>query len=358
MKKLLIFFILIISFCLKDVHATEYRHMTLYSDYPFGWDSSTGNYSSLFTIPADSSISWSERIWVSPAANNISTEIVEKVMYEKYNPMPYVHLTLCASSPKFNVIQSSYDTSCNNLGCIVPNSIKLVQSDTTCYMTSSDGTQTYEAYVYHLFFNVERWSVNTTAEMFDLMYWIGITNYSEDSRGNPTPLLFYLMDYQLTSDVEEYTSYATAFGTIEQAKHTENIYEEIVEYNDIVVDKFNAIINKIDDPFVDDSSFGSFFNNFVDIDHGGISAIVTSPVRLISSLNNTCTPVSFNIFNKGIELPCGTDIFWNRSDVTSFRKLWNILFGGAIVYALLRKMFIVIQNLKDPDNDKVEVMEL
>lgn len=50
--------------------------------------------------------------------------------------------------------------------------------------------------------------------------------------------------------------------------------------------------------------------------------------------------------------------FGGRSDVQTFANVWNVIVGGAFVYLLLVKMFKSIEDMKDPESDKVEVMKL
>ena len=109
---------------------------------------------------------------------------------------------------------------------------------------------------------------------------------------------------------------------------------------------------------VDMSGVNSFFGDFTDTDHGGISGVVTAPLKFINKLTGTCSPLSFKVLDADIELPCGDTLFWNKTEVSSFRITWNILLGGPILYLLLCKLFKVIEGLKNPDDSRVEVMKL
>ena len=134
----------------------------------------------------------------------------------------------------------------------------------------------------------------------------------------------------------------------------------------------NAINNSIDDmkekqdetnnlissDEVDTSGANSFFGDFSDTDHGGISGVVTAPLRFINNLTGTCKPISFDVLGADVELPCGDTLFWNKPEVESFRVIWNVLFGGGILYLLVTKLFKVIEGLKNPDDSRIEVMKL
>lgn len=121
---------------------------------------------------------------------------------------------------------------------------------------------------------------------------------------------------------------------------------------------FDNLIGKITSDEVDDSKSNSFFDSFNNTDHGGISGVITSPLKAINKINVACTSISFNIFDHNIELPCGDTLFWNKTEVSTFKNVWNILLGGPIIYLLMLKLFHTIQGLKNPDDSKIEVVKL
>lgn len=122
-------------------------------------------------------------------------------------------------------------------------------------------------------------------------------------------------------------------------------------------DTTNAI-NDVNDTLNDDSTTNaestgsSFFSNFTTRDFG-LTSVVTAPITFIQSFTNTCSaaPVSFELFNHTITLPCGDVIFWNRQDVQGFRAIWNMIVGGPIIYALALKLFRTVQRALDPDKN-------
>lgn len=164
------------------------------------------------------------------------------------------------------------------------------------------------------------------------------------------------------------------------------LINDLIEKNQAIIDKQQETNDKLDDVIkeenetqdkidentkeqqetndlitsdeIDTGSSDSFFNNFSTEDNGGISSIVTAPLKMIRSITETCLPLSIPFYDNDIELPCGDTLFWNRADVKTFRNTWNIIIGGPIIYMLLVKLFQVIQNIKNPGNSKVEVMKL
>lgn len=97
-----------------------------------------------------------------------------------------------------------------------------------------------------------------------------------------------------------------------------------------------------------------------------ISSIITAPISFLESLDDTCTPISFDLGFPGtsirtITLPCGDTIFWNRTDlnyVQEFRLFWNILFGGALLYFFGFKLFKAFEKALDPFETGVNDLEV
>lgn len=112
------------------------------------------------------------------------------------------------------------------------------------------------------------------------------------------------------------------------------------------------------DDEVDTNEGNSFFSSFEDTDHGGISGVVTAPLTFINKISGKCSPLGINVLGADVSLPCGDTLFWNKPEVANFRNTWNVLFGGGILYALLLKLLKVIENLKNPDDSRIEVMKL
>ena len=132
--------------------------------------------------------------------------------------------------------------------------------------------------------------------------------------------------------------------------------------NDLCINKIDKTNDKLDDlngNILDDNvdENGSFFSDFTDNDHG-LSGIITAPLRAVNKLTGECEPVTFNVLNEPITLPCGDTLFWDKPSVASFKIIWNLIVGGPLLFALLKKLFNVVENLKDPDSSKIEVVDL
>lgn len=107
-----------------------------------------------------------------------------------------------------------------------------------------------------------------------------------------------------------------------------------------------------------DSTANSFFSNFTDTDHGGLSSIITAPLSTINAmLSNQCVQPSATWKGATISLPCG-DMFWSREGASGLKNLLNVFYGGFVCYYAIRRLFLLIEQLKDPTNDRIEVLDL
>lgn len=142
------------------------------------------------------------------------------------------------------------------------------------------------------------------------------------------------------------------------ANDTNSKMDAMVEEQQKTNEKLDGINDTMNDSNIDMDGANSFFGDFSDTDHGGISGVITAPLRFINKLTGMCSPISLDVLGANVELPCGDTLFWNKPEVASFRVIWNVLFGGAMLYLLLSKLFKVIEGLKNPDDSRIEVMKL
>lgn len=137
-----------------------------------------------------------------------------------------------------------------------------------------------------------------------------------------------------------------------------NQNETIINQNQQLIESSNKTNDTLKDDNVDEanSKASDFFNNFTDQDHGGISGIVKAPlVAFNAMLKDTCTPLTATYEGKEISLQCGTE-FWGQ--LGALKTFINLTYGGILCYLIAVKLFKLVNNLKDPNNDKVEVMDL
>lgn len=125
-----------------------------------------------------------------------------------------------------------------------------------------------------------------------------------------------------------------------------------------VKDSVNDVKDSITNSNVDDasSSGGSFFEDFTTESHG-LTGIVSAPLRLINKFTGTCSSIHLSIWDSEFDLPCGST-FFGLSDVKPFVDIVNVILGGLIAYGAARGIYKKVEDFKDPDNSKVEVIDL
>lgn len=143
------------------------------------------------------------------------------------------------------------------------------------------------------------------------------------------------------------------------AKEYESYGEEICTNKiDDTNNKLEDIQGSINDSNIDGSlnNAGSFFENFSTTDHGGLSGIITAPLVAINQmLNKSCSPMTTNFKGKEISLPCGYD-FWAK--MGAIQDFLNLVLGGLLCYRIIVKLYKLIEKIKNPEDDRVEVMKL
>lgn len=128
-----------------------------------------------------------------------------------------------------------------------------------------------------------------------------------------------------------------------------------VEYCKSKIDSTNDILSN---PNIDSGLGSDFFNNFSSQDFG-LSQIITLPLTTIQSLANTSC-VSLNIpipfTNSTIPLPCMTQVY--QTYIPTIFNIWQVVSFGIIAYFICIDIVHLVKGFKDPDSDKVEVLDL
>lgn len=100
-------------------------------------------------------------------------------------------------------------------------------------------------------------------------------------------------------------------------------------------------------------------NDFVVTNEGGLTSIITAPLNLIKNLSNSsCSSLvlSIPLVNSAITLPCMSSIYQNYFG--SLFSIYQTITTGFIAYWCLINLLRMINSFKDPQEDKIEVMEL
>ena len=107
------------------------------------------------------------------------------------------------------------------------------------------------------------------------------------------------------------------------------------------------------------SKADDFFNNFDFEFKGGIAGIITAPLNTIQAITgSSCSSISLTIpfVNRTFNLPCMSTIY--QQHFGNFLTIYRVITFGIITYWCIVKSFSIIKNMIDPDDDKVEVLEL
>lgn len=105
-------------------------------------------------------------------------------------------------------------------------------------------------------------------------------------------------------------------------------------------------------------SAGGFFSDFT-TDLHGLTAVVTAPLSLISSItSSSCSPLVIPLpyVDKDLTLPCMGAIYSNYFG--SFLSIYRIITFGIVAYWVLVRIFNLVKDFKNPDHDEIEVLDL
>ena len=107
------------------------------------------------------------------------------------------------------------------------------------------------------------------------------------------------------------------------------------------------------------SKANEFFNGFT-TDTFGLTSIITAPLTLIGSItSSSCSPLGLKVpflDNKTLNLPCMSSIY--QQHFGSFLTIYQTITFGLIAYWVCVRIFALVKDFKNPDEDKVEVLDL
>lgn len=106
------------------------------------------------------------------------------------------------------------------------------------------------------------------------------------------------------------------------------------------------------------SSANDFFTGF-ESDDFGLTAIVTAPLNFIKSItSSTCSSLGFPMpfVDQRVELPCMNSIY--KQYFGSFLTIYQTITFGIVAYWVCVNVLATVRGFKDPESDKIEVLEL
>lgn len=102
----------------------------------------------------------------------------------------------------------------------------------------------------------------------------------------------------------------------------------------------------------------SFVNNQAFQDNTGLTGIITAPLSVINSLTSTCSPIRLPIpyLDTNVEIPCIGDLLSTK--MGSVIQLVKVVINGYICYLIGLDMFKIVKHARDPNDDRIEVLDL
>lgn len=123
------------------------------------------------------------------------------------------------------------------------------------------------------------------------------------------------------------------------------------------LDSINNSINN-DDTTGANSKGAEFFNNFQNNDFG-LSDIITIPLSLIQSCTSTnCQELTLTLpfVNRTFNLPCMTNIY--QQHFPTLLSIYQTITFGIVAYWVSVQIYALVKGFKEPDSDKIEVVDL
>ncbi len=102
----------------------------------------------------------------------------------------------------------------------------------------------------------------------------------------------------------------------------------------------------------------SFFSGFDNETHG-LTSIITAPLQLIGSItSSTCSPLALPMpfVEQTAYLPCMGEIY--QQWFGDFFKLYQTITFGIVSYWVCVQIYAMVKGFKDPDSDRIEVLDL
>lgn len=211
------------------------------------------------------------------------------------------------------------------------------------------------------FFTIKNWYYNEDSAYLDVSYtyfhnsdsqhsqafqFMGLS--SQSSQDVSIAVLAHLKQQQTNQD------YTTILNEI---KNNQNDYKKELQDVNSSLKKTQETIEDTNTQGAQDSA-GGFFNDFTTDTHG-LTAIITAPLSLISSITSkSCSPLVLPLpfVDKDLTLPCMGAIY--SQYFGSFLSIYQVITFGIIAYWVCVRIFNLVKDFKNPEHDEIEVLDL
>ncbi len=155
-------------------------------------------------------------------------------------------------------------------------------------------------------------------------------------------------------------SQGTVDNVIKQQQETNQKLEESIKQQEQTNKELGDLNNNLTNSDTSDasSSANDFFSGF-ESDDFGLTAIITAPLNFIKSItSSTCTPIGFKapFVDQQITLPCMDSIY--KQYFGSFLTIYQTITFGIVAYWVCVNTLATVRGFKDPESDRIEVLDL
>lgn len=141
-------------------------------------------------------------------------------------------------------------------------------------------------------------------------------------------------------------------------QQTNDRLDKIDENQKETNEKLDNINDTLTDSSVDDSFLDDMMNDDAFKDSTGLDQIISLPLDFIKTIGSSCSPLSLNIpfMNIDLTIPCLSTVL--KSKVPTIFTILSTIINGFILYRLLLDVYFIVKSAKDPNDDRIEVLDL
>ena len=291
--------------------------------------------------------------WISANSNVAGTFSYHGVVQDTFD---YLVIQYCATGKVTNW----------GNGTSVPNDGIHIKTDNYCGMQSYGGVVQYSYYAisnwYYSDNSSEKYIESTNPETFT---WSNRESYAVEVKlmsvttSSSLDVSVAILAYLQSNGGKDYNS------VLNEIKSNQESYKQELNTVNDSIQQGNQNLTDIKEELTNDSVEDStskaneFFSGFT-TDTFGLTSIITAPLTLIGSItSSSCSPLGLKVpflDNETLNLPCMSSIY--QQHFGSFLTVYQTVTFGLIAYWVCVRIFALVKDFKNPDEDKVEVLDL
>lgn len=300
-----------------------------------------------YSLPVEFGIS-------SSSSRNLTLRYDDWQMYLQ-NGYQYGYIDICS-----NFLFSVDNTHTCNDGCY--NNLAVVNLGTSCKIDTLSWSPNGIRYI--LFFNVKKFGMtnsDTLPYINDVITFNNLASYDGFIQFNS----YYLTENDLYLDYARNNSTNQLLDKLDtqmrqnaQQQHQDSINEQnAINQNTQAQQETNNLINN-DNVDGASSEVDSLLNNNAFNDNSGIQSIINAPLNFINGLTNSCSPITLTIpfIDTSVNLPCIKEEL--EQHVPLIVPILSTAINGFVIYRILLDIVSLIKSSRDPDDDRIEVLDL